>query len=198
MAEYGYARAARTGPTNASQRERLAGHGVETVYEDGPTTDGLPALAEMLGRATSGDRVTVVSLDRLGRSVPAVLQAAEQLRASGAALRSLDEHFDFGTEQGETVARVIGALAESERTLANERAATARAALRKPRAGTGLPRGRSGGRKRIFGEAQVREAQVLLNEGKTIGEICQILGASRATLHRLGVRATASPESPPE
>ena len=152
--------------------------GVERIFEDklsGARADR-PGLAALLDYAREGDTVTVVALDRLGRSLSGIIRTIEQLQSKGVALKSIREGIDYSTPVGKMVAGILGALAEYERTLINERAASAREAAR--------ARGRQVGRKRVLNESKMAQARILRANGQTMAEICSTLGVARATLYR--------------
>jgi len=152
--------------------------GVERIFEDklsGARADR-PGLAALLDYAREGDTVTVVAPDRLGRSLSGIIRTIEQLQSKGVALKSIREGIDYSTPVGKMVAGILGALAEYERTLINERAASAREAAR--------GRGRQVGRKRVLNESKIAQARILRANGQTMAEICSTLGVARATLYR--------------
>ena len=152
--------------------------GVERIFEDklsGARADR-PGLAALLDYAREGDTVTVVAPDRLGRSLSGIIRTIEQLQSKGVALKSIREGIDYSTPVGKMVAGIFGALAEYERTLINERAASAREAAR--------ARGRQVGRKRVLNESKIAQARILRANGQTMAEICSTLGVARATLYR--------------
>ena len=60
-------------------------------------------------------------LDRLGRSLPHLLQIVTTLQAQDVAFRSLTEQMDTTTPQGAFLFSVFGALAQYERALTQER-----------------------------------------------------------------------------
>ncbi len=87
----------------------------------------------------AGDTVTVVALDRLGRSLSAVIRTIERLTDDQVLLRSLREGIDYSTSTGRMLAGIFASLAEYERELIHERAAAARAAARLRGRHTGRP-----------------------------------------------------------
>jgi DNA invertase Pin-like site-specific DNA recombinase len=184
----GYARVSTTHQTLDQQHDALNAAGVERIFEDkmsGTRTDR-PGLAALLDYARAGDTVTVVALDRLGRSLSSVIATIEQLHERGILLRSLREGVDYSTAVGKMVAGIFACLAEYERTLINERAAAAREAAR--------TRGRPVGRKRVLEPSKVEQARILRANGQTMAEICATLGVARATLYR----ALSEHETPAE
>ena len=59
-----------------------------------------PGLAKLLEYIRAGDTVVVVALDRLGRSLSAVIRTIETLTERGVLLRSLREGIDYSTRSG--------------------------------------------------------------------------------------------------
>jgi DNA invertase Pin-like site-specific DNA recombinase len=101
------------------QLDALSAAGCEQVWTD--VTSGVrtsrPALEELLSAAAAGDTVVVTRLDRLGRSLPNLLDLVEDLAAKDVGLRSLAEQIDTSSATGRLV---FGALAEFERGINHE------------------------------------------------------------------------------
>ena len=175
----GYARVSTTDQTLALQQDALTAVGCGDIYTDtvsGSVTDR-PGLSQALSHLRSGDTLVVWRLDRLGRSLPHLIETVRQLQARGVGFRSLQEQIDTTTCDGKLVFHVFGALAEFERDLIRERTHAGLAAARK--------RGRLFGRPRVLSPQQVKQLQSLAqDERNTVAEICQMLGISRATFHR--------------
>jgi len=175
----GYARISTTDQTLALQQDALSAAGCEHIYTDtvsGSVTDR-PGLTQALSHLRSGDTVVVWRLDRLGRSLPHLIQTIRTLEARGVHFKSLQEQIDTGTSGGKLVFHVFGALAEFERDLIRERTHAALAAAR--------ARGRLFGRPRTLTPKQVVQLRTLAkDEHNTVAEICQTLGISRATFYR--------------
>jgi DNA invertase Pin-like site-specific DNA recombinase len=178
MATVGYARVSTSGQTLDQQHDALNAAGVDRIFDDvmsGARADR-PGLAALLDYVRAGDTVTVVALDRLGRSTTQVLATMKTLHDRSIRLVSFREGLDFSTPVGKAVATIMISISELERELIKERAAAAREAAR--------ARGRQVGRKRLLDAAKVEQAQILRTAGQTIPEICQVLNVSRATLYR--------------
>jgi DNA invertase Pin-like site-specific DNA recombinase len=178
MANVGYARVSTSGQTLDQQHDALNAASVDRIFDDvmsGARNDR-PGLAAMLDYVRDGDTVTVVALDRLGRSLSGIIATIDTLQSRGVLLRSLREGIDTTSPVGRMIAGIFAALSEYERTLINERSAAARAAAR--------ARGRQVGRKRLLDSAKIEQARILRAGGQTIPEICQVLNVSRATLYR--------------
>jgi DNA invertase Pin-like site-specific DNA recombinase len=73
--------------------------------------DDRPGLQQALAYVQPGDCLIVWKLDRLGRSLPHLLQIITTLHARGVAFRSLTEQMDTTTPQGAFLFSVFGALA---------------------------------------------------------------------------------------
>lgn len=116
-------------------------------------------------------------LDRLGRSLPHLIETVRSLEASGIGFRSLTEHLDTTTSNGRLVFHLFGALAEFERELIRERTKAGLAAAR--------ARGRKGGRPAKLNPERLRIAQRLLKDPQsTVSEVARTLGVHRSTLHK--------------
>lgn len=176
--QLGYARVSTDQQTLDQQLDALSAAGVEKVFTDklSGARDDRPGLKELLGYAREGDIVTVVALDRLGRSLSGIIQTIDDLQRAGVPVRSLRENVDFSTPMGRMVAGVFASLAEYERSLINERAAAAREAARR--------RGRQTGRPRALDNEQAAIARRMREAGEPIPAIAKTFGVSRATIYR--------------
>jgi len=129
----GYARVSTGHQLLDQQLDALAAAGVSgRVFTDtmSGTRDDRPGLAELMAYARAGDTVTVVALDRLGRSLSGIVQTVKTLGERRIVLRSLREGVDTSTSTGRMVLGIFASLADYERTLIGERAAAAREAAR--------------------------------------------------------------------
>src|SRR4051794_3060931 len=179
----GYARVSTIDQTLALQQDALTAAGCEQLYTDtvsGSVTDR-PGLTQALSHLRVGDTLVVWRLDRLGRSLPHLIETVKQLQERGVGFRSLQEQIDTTTSGGKLVFHLVfhvfGALAEFERDLIRERTHAGLAAAR--------ARGRLFGRPKVLTARQVKQLQSLAkDEGNTVKEICQTLGISRATYYR--------------
>ncbi len=191
MAVIGYARVSTDHQSLEAQHDALTAAGCERIFTDklSGARDDRPGLAALLDYVRAGDTVTVVALDRLGRSLSAVIRTIERLTENQVLLRSLREGIDYSTSTGRMLAGIFAALAEYERELIHERAATARAAARL--------RGRHTGRPPRLTPTQTRQVQSLRTGGETINELVRTFGVSRATIYR-ALHATESIDGAPE
>ncbi len=176
----GYARVSTAEQTLALQEDALRAAGCERIFTDtmsGAKADR-PGLAEALAYLRPGDALAVWRLDRLGRSLPALIATLTDLEGRSIGFRSLTEQLDTTTSGGKLIFHVFGALAEFERDLIRERTRAGLAAAR--------ARGRRGGRPKKLGTpTKVALAQALYDDKRhPVAEICRTLGISRATLYR--------------
>lgn len=175
----GYARVSTEDQKLDLQLDALKKAGCEKLFSDVASgaksqRDGLAAAMEY-GR--DGDVLVVWKLDRLGRSLPHLIETITKLQARGIGFRSLQESIDTTTPGGKLVFHIFGALAEFERELIRERT---NAGLKAARA-----RGKKGGRLPVMDEKKIRQARALLADpANKIADICAILQVSRATLYK--------------
>lgn len=138
-----------------------------------------PGLDKCLASLSKGDTLLVWRLDRLGRSMPHLVQLVEDLGAKGIGFRSLcDGAIDTTTASGELIFNIFSSLAQFERRLIQERT---RAGLEAARA-----RGKKGGRKKISpADPKVLMAKNMhKNHGMSINDICKTLKISTASFYR--------------
>lgn len=100
--DMGYARVSTTDQTNDPQSDALSAAGCFKVWTEtasGATTTR-PQLTDLLSHLRDGDTLVVWRLDRLGRSLPHLLQTVEDLAARGVGFKSLTESIDTTTSGG--------------------------------------------------------------------------------------------------
>jgi DNA invertase Pin-like site-specific DNA recombinase len=179
----GYARVSTHDQTADLQKDALTTAGCVKIFTD--TISGAKTEREGLDKALShlrsGDTFVVWKLDRLGRSLQHLIETIKDLQERDIGFKSITENIDTTTPGGKLVFHIFGALAEFERDLIRERT---RAGLDAARA-----RGRTGGPKPKVTPQKAAMAQALYDskdnkDSKTVKEICQGLGMSRATFYR--------------
>ncbi|SAV89187.1 invertase [Klebsiella pneumoniae] len=96
MALIGYARVSTAEQDTALQTDALRKAGCERVFED--TASGAkadrPGLADALAYLRDGDVLAVWRLDRLGRSMPHLIETIGALEARGVGFRSPEARAD--------------------------------------------------------------------------------------------------------
>ena len=146
--------------------------------------DDRPGLQQALAYVQPGDCLIVWKLDRLGRSLPHLLQIVTTLHAQSVAFRSLTEQIDTTTPQGAFLFSVFGALAQYERALTQERIKAGLAAAKR--------RGKRGGRPQAISEEKLAAIRTALDAGASKAAIYRTFGVKRTTLYdALSRRATA-------
>jgi len=159
------------------QEDALRAAGCQRIWSDpasGTPTDR-PQLAAVFDHLRAGDTLVVWRLDRLGRSLPHLIETIGELGARGVGFKSVQESIDTTTPGGRLVFHVFGALA-IERELIQERTLAGLAAARE--------RGRLGGRPTALSPAKLKQARKMIGEKTPVTEVAQVLGVSRATLYR--------------
>ena len=120
------------------------------------------------------DAVLVWKIDRFGRSLKHLVNALEDLAAYGVAFVSLRDNLDLSTPSGRLMFQIIGAMAEFERSLIQERV---RAGLRNARA-----KGKRLGRPRS--DVDPSRIAALRASGAPWRAISREMGVGVATLYR--------------
>jgi DNA invertase Pin-like site-specific DNA recombinase len=164
MALIGYARVSTAEQDTALQTDALRKAGCERVFED--TASGAkadrPGLAAALAYLRDGDVLAVWRLDRLGRSMPHLIETIGALEARGVGFRSLTESIDTTTPGGRLIFHVFGALGQFERDLIRERTKAGLTAA--------AARGRKGGRKPVVTADKLQRAQEHIANGLNVRE----------------------------
>ncbi len=175
----GYARVSTTDQNLDLQQDALLVAKCERIFTD--TASGAkaqrPGLTQALQCCRSGDTLVVWKLDRLGRSLPHLVETVRDLIAREVGFKSLQENIDTTTSSGKLIFHIFASLAEFERDIIRERT---QAGLSSARA-----RGRKGGRPKGVNEKKQKAALALKNDPeRSVKEICDILGMSRNTYYK--------------
>ena len=177
MANVGYARVSTADQDPALQQDALAAAGCKKVFEDrasGARADRA-GLQSALDYVREGDVLVVWKLDRLGRSLPHLLQTVTSLADRGVGFRSITEAIDTATPGGRLVFHLFGALGQFERDLIQERT---RAGLT-----AAASRGRKGGRKPVVTGEKLERARGLIGKGLTVREAAVRLRVGKTALY---------------
>ena len=106
--------------------------------------------------------------------LPHLLAIVGELRKRGVAFRSLTEHMDTTSPQGELLFAVFGALAQYERALIRERVMAGLQAA--------ATRGRRGGRPWAISQEKLAAIRAALEGGMSRAAACRTFGVRRTTL----------------
>ncbi len=141
-----------------------------------------PALNRLMSDACRRrfDAILVWKIDRFGRSLKHLVNSLAELAALGVAFVSLRDNLDLSTPSGRLMFQIIGAMAEFERALIQERV---RAGLRNARA-----KGRRLGRPRVIVDAS--RIASLRAQGHSWAEIRTETGISKGTAQRSMARCS--------
>ena len=152
---------------------QIAGENVDHVSG---ARESRPALNRLMTDAhrRKFDGVLVWKLDRFGRSLRHLVNAIADFEAIGVAFISLRDNLDLGTPAGRLMFQIIGAMAEFERALIQERV---RAGLRHARA-----KGKRLGRPRVVVDAAKIDS--LRASGASWRAISEKLGVGIGTLYK--------------
>lgn len=164
--------------TTDLQRDALLAAGVDPrhLFEDKASgaKDDRSGLIKALNFVQAGDILIVWKLDRLGRSLPHLLDIINQLRNKNVQFRSLTEGMDTTTPSGELLFHLFGALAQYERSLTKERVIAGLEAANR--------RGKRGGRPLAITGEKLDAIVTALEGGMTKAAICRNFGVKRSTL----------------
>ena len=141
MANVGYARVSTIDQDPALQHDALAAARCVKVFDDrasGARADRVGLAGLRSNYVREGDVLIVWKLDRLGRSLPHLIETVTSLAKRGVGFRSITEAIDTTTPGGRLVFHLFGALGQFERDLIQERtrAGLAAAAARGRKGGT--------------------------------------------------------------
>lgn len=177
---FGYARVSTKDQNSEAQEESLRRAGCSRIYRDiasGALSDR-SGLEQCLVDLSQWDTLIVWKLDRLGRSLPHLVQVVTSLQEKGVGFRSLTEGVvDTTNPAGELIFSVFAALAQFERGLIRERTQAGLSAARE--------KGRIGGRpSKSKNDRKVQLVMEMTTKGMSIKDTCLALGISRSTYYR--------------
>lgn len=175
----GYARVSTTDQNIDLQKDALLAAGCERIFND--TASGAkadrPGLTQALQHCRPADTLVVWKLDRLGRSLPHLVETVRDLVARGVGFKSLQENIDTTSSEGKLIFHIFTSLAEFERDIIRERTKAGLSAAR--------ARGRKGGRPQGVDEKKKKAALALKKDReRSVKEICDIVGISRNTYYK--------------
>lgn len=178
----GYARVSTEEQNLDLQIEALTEAGCDRIITDraqiGATTaerrSGFTETMEQLG---PGDLLVVWKLDRVGRSIADLIHLLNMFGDRGIGFQSLRDGVDTTTAGGRVVFHIMGALAEFERDLIQERTKAGLQAAKK--------RGKRLGRPPALTPTQIAHAKrAIETKRETVSGMASILGVNRSTIQR--------------
>ena len=175
----GYARVSTDEQTLSLQLDALQAASCENIFSDegisGATRDR-PGLNDALSTIDKGDTLVVWKLDRLGRSLPHLLELITSLGEKGIGFQSLSEQIDTSSAGGRLVFHIMGALAEFEQSLISERTKAGMKAAKRRGIHVGRPQTLSGER--------LQHMKELLDRGYSKRRVATLLKVSPNTVGR--------------
>ena len=177
--KFGYARVSTEEQNLDMQRHALQIAGCQAIFEDqglsGAAIDR-PGLDRALKRLKEGDILVVWKLDRLGRSLPHLIEVVTELKDRGIGFLSLQEQINTTSSGGRFYLHILAALAEFEREMIRERTKAGMAAAKRRGVRLGRPNKLSG--------ADVTAARTMIAEGHQRQHIAAQFGVSQLTLRK--------------
>lgn len=174
----GYARVSTVDQDLELQLKALVEAGCERIFKEFGQSGAKrfrPELEECLDTLSSGDVLMVWKLDRLARSLPHLMELAEDFEAKGVNLKSLTEPIDTTTAQGKLIFQIMGAFAEFERNLIRERTM---AGLQAAKA-----KGRRSGRIPVSPD-KIEAVEQLIQGGYGVLQACEAVGIAKSAFYR--------------
>ena len=176
----GYARVSTQSQSLDNQSSQLTEYGCQRLYEEKFTGKDMKRaqLQAALDFVREGDALVVTKLDRLARSAVDLGKIAALLQEKGVDLVVLDQDINTTTPTGKLMFTMIGAFAEFERDLINERCKEGIAKAKE--------RGVRFGRPKKLSDRQLSEMKAEFDAGvmgKT--DLAHKYGISRPSLYRL-------------
>ena len=176
----GYARVSRADQHTEQQETALANAGCEKVFVDqgvSGAAENRPELERLLDQLRVDDVVVVAKLDRLGRSLPKVLDIVEVIEQRHAGLVSLAESaIDTTSAAGKLVFRIFAVVAEFERDRLRERTME------------GLERARANGAKlgrpQSLDAIEIENLRALRKGGRSYASLAKTFRISRSTARK--------------
>jgi DNA invertase Pin-like site-specific DNA recombinase len=181
MQKIGYARVS-LGDEQSTQLQSnaLERDGCDKIFTEAASggTRDRPILELALKELRHGDVFVVWKLDRLSRSLRDLIFLLEEIERKGAGFRSLTEAIDTTTASGRLMAQLLGAFAEFERGVIQERTKAGMQAAKERGTHTGRP-------KKIAQEDREKIASKVRSGEWTQGKAARLFGVHRTTIARL-------------
>jgi DNA invertase Pin-like site-specific DNA recombinase len=178
MQRVGYARVSTLEQHLDIQLAKLTAAGCDPIFQEkrSGTDEKRPVLAECLRYVRTGEALVVTHLDRLARSLHQLCAIARDFEHRGIHLIVLDQALDTSTPSGELHFHLLGAIAQFDQRLRQQRQLEGIAAAQ--------ARGVQFGRQPALTPAQVAEVQQRRAQGVLIKTLMQEYHVSKAALYR--------------
>lgn len=169
--------------TLIQETERQEFEGLETakVFEDkiSGSSRKRPELENAIDYLREGDKFHIFSIDRLARNLIDLQNIIEELNNKGVSVTFKKENLTFepnnANPMNKLMLQMMGAFAEFERNLINERTAEGRAKAK--------AKGKHLGRKSALNTAQVSEIRQKLSDGAKTTALSNEYGVARNTIY---------------
>lgn len=176
--KFGYARVSTEKQNLSMQIDALENYGVDEIVSDKASGAKIEreGLNNLLNKLREGDTLVVWKLDRLGRTMYQLVNLLNEFNENNINFVSIKDGIDTSTTMGKFLFHIMGAMAEMEREVINDRVKSGLASAK--------ARGRKGGRKKAHSKNK-RETMIKMHlDGYSKKEICESMDVSRTTLYR--------------
>ena len=172
---YGYARAFQNEDELKTQINALKEAGASVIYEDLTSLAKREQFYKMKQELQRGDTVIITKLDRVAGSWAEVPELFNQMQNDGIRLRILDMGTIENTSSGRLLQKAAAAFVRYGQDIRMQRARE-----KKENMGSDYKEGR----KKKYGEEQMRHALELLDGSYSYSQVVKMTGISKSTLIR--------------
>lgn len=176
----GYARVSTLDQDYSLQVEQLEKYGCTKIFHEkksGKNT-GRPELKKALEYLREGDKLVIYKIDRLARSIRDLHNIVHELEDKGIGVVFVKEQIDFSTPAGKLMFTMLGAIAEFERDLINDRTKEGRERAKTQGKHMGRPSQPDKEIKRALKLYAERE-----KNGMSVNDIVKTTGVPRSTIY---------------
>lgn len=174
----GYARVSTEEQSMALQIKALEKAGCQRIFTDvaSGARSARPGLEKAILYLRPTDTLIVWKIDRLGRSLPHLIQMVDDLRKRGVGFRSLtNAGINTSTPDGIMMFNIFASLAEFERELIRERT---RAGMQRAKES-----GRAIGRRKVVTKGKLEKARKFIADGYTVRQAAKLVGIGKTSLY---------------
>ena len=180
MTVWGYQRVSTSGQRLSRQTDELLNQGIapENIFTDKDSGGKVhrKGLDELLSKVQPGDKVVVMSFDRLARSVSQLLSISEDFQKRDIELVSVKEQIDTTSPCGKLFFTITAAFAQFEKDMNNERTKQGLEAAKKRGTKLGRPKAN---------QERLNEAVTLYQySSMTMKQISNAVGISPSPIYR--------------